>query len=142
MRRSSRVAGVLLAVYLGVLLVALLAPESGRQTEAVLRLQDLLARIGVDGPWLTYDRLEVVGNALIVVPVALLGSVIRPAWTWRDWTALAFVGALAVETVQGVLLPDRQAAFSDVVANTVGALAGALLFRLVRPMLRAKGSAR
>jgi glycopeptide antibiotics resistance protein len=133
---------VLLSVYLVVLLVALLAPDPGRQTEAVLRLQDLLARVGVDGPQVTYDRLEVVGNALIVVPVALLGSVIRPAWTWRDWTALAFVGSLAVETVQGLLLPDRQAAFSDVVANTAGALAGALLFRLLRPMLRAKGSER
>jgi glycopeptide antibiotics resistance protein len=133
---------VLLSVYLVVLLVALLSPESGRQSGAVLQLQDLLSRIGVDGPWVTYDRLEVVCNALIVVPVALLGSLIRPAWTWRDWTALAFVGALAVETVQGLLLPDRQAAFSDVVANTAGALAGALLFRLVRPMLRISGSAR
>ena len=142
MKRSSRVAGVLLSVYLVLLLVALLAPESGLQTEAVLRFQDVLARIGIDGPGVSYDRLEVVVNALIVVPVTLLGSVIRPAWTWRDWTAVAFVAALAVETVQGVLLPDRQASFSDVVANTAGALAGALLFRLVRPMLRAKGSAR
>ena len=142
MNRSSRVVGVLLSVYLVLLLVALLAPESGRQSEAVLWFQHVLARIGIDGPRVTYDRLEVVSNALIVVPVVLMGSVIRPDWTWRNWTAVAFVGALAVETVQGVLLPDRQAAFSDVVANTVGALAGALLFRLVRPMLRAKGSAR
>ncbi|QWZ08094.1 VanZ family protein [Nocardioides panacis] len=142
MTRSARVAGLLLSVYLVLLLVALLAPESGRQTEAVYWLQHLLARVGVDGPQVTYDRLEVVGNALIVVPVALLGSEIRPAWSWRDWTALAFLGSLAVETVQGLLLPDRQAAFSDVVANTVGALAGALLFRLLRPMLRAKGSER
>jgi hypothetical protein len=133
---------VLLSVYLVALLVALLAPDSGRQTEAVFWLQDLLVRVGVDGPLVTYDRLEVVGNALIVVPVALLGSVIRPSWTWRDWTALAFVASLAVETAQGLLLPERQAAFSDVVANTAGALAGALLFRLLRLMLRAKGSER
>ena len=142
MNRSSRVAGALLAVYVVVLLVALLSPDSGRQSDAVLWLQDLLARTGVDGPQVTYDRLEVLCNVLIVVPVALLGSVIRPAWTWRDWTALAFVGALTVEAVQGLLLPGRQAAFSDVVANTAGALVGALLFRLVRPMLRARGSGR
>jgi glycopeptide antibiotics resistance protein len=133
---------VLLAVYLVMLLVALLAPESDRQSGAVLWLQDLLARIGIDGPRVTFHRLEVLCNALIVVPVTLLGSLIRPVWTWRDWTALAFVGALAVETIQGLLLPDRQAAFSDVVANTAGALLGALLYRLLRPMLQTSGSAR
>ena len=142
MRGRSRVAGVLLSVYLVVLLVALLAPESERQSAAVRQLQDLLAWTGLDGPWISFDRLEVVSNVLIVVPVALLGSLIRPSWTWRDWTALAFVAALAVETVQGLLLPDRHASFSDVVANTAGALVGALLFRLVRPMLHTSGSAR
>ena len=38
-----------------------------------------------------------------------------------------FLGAMAVELAQGLLLPGRQASFSDVVANGAGALLGALL---------------
>ena len=68
----------------------------------------------------------------------MLASVIRPGPSWRDWTALGFIVALTVEVVQGLVLPERQMAFSDVVANTAGALVGASVVSLIRPMLRSK----
>jgi VanZ family protein len=52
---------------------------------------------------------------------------VRPSYSWRDWTAFGFCLACLVELLQGLLLPGRHASFSDVVANTLGALLGALL---------------
>jgi VanZ family protein len=75
-------------------------------------------------------------NAAIVAPVSLLGSMAFPQVGWRAWTAYGFVAAVLIETIQGVLLPARSASFSDVVANTAGMLAGAVLFLAIRPMLR------
>lgn len=45
---------------------------------------------------------------------------------WQDWTAYGLLGAMVVEVAQGLLLPDREPAFSDVVANALGAAGGAL----------------
>jgi glycopeptide antibiotics resistance protein len=126
-----RHARVLLAIYSVLLVVALLLPSSTRQSAMVSWLQDVLTGAGLSGSVVTYARLEVVMNVLIVAPVSLLGSMWRPAYSWRDWTALGFCAALLVEAAQGLLLPDRQASFSDVVANTAGALLGAVVFRLL-----------
>jgi VanZ family protein len=68
----------------------------------------------------------------------VLAGLAWPSYSWRDWTALAFLGAVCVEVTQAVLLSGRQATFSDVVANTAGALVGAVLIQMVRPMLRTK----
>lgn len=59
-----------------------------------------------------------------------------PALSWQDWTALGFVVAVGVDLTKGLVLPDRHTAFSDVVANTAGALIGASLIVVLRPMLR------
>ena len=127
MSRRTRPALVLLVGYSALLLVAVLSPSSHDQSHAVLwlgyRLQDLGVRAA------TFPRLEVVMNAVIVAPVAFLATSVWPRHGWRDWTAFGFLASLSVEAVQGLLLPDRQASFSDVVANTAGALVGALLAR-------------
>ena len=135
-----RRAPALLTVYSVLLAIALFAPSSQHQASAVLRLAQLLVWAGAPIELVTFGRLEVLMNAVIVAPVTLLASIVWPAWSWRDWTAGAFIAALLVEATQEVLLPGRQAAFSDVVANTAGALAGALLVAVVRSMLRAKRS--
>lgn len=67
----------------------------------------------------------------ILLPVGVLGGLALPQLSWQDWTAYAFVGALAVEAAQGLLLPQRQTSASDVVANTLGLLLGALAVELV-----------
>ncbi len=79
--------------------------------------------------WVDFTRVEVLMNAVIIAPLSFLGSRVWPRLRWQDWTAYAFVGATTVELVQGLLLPGRQASFSDIVANTFGALLGALLAR-------------
>jgi glycopeptide antibiotics resistance protein len=129
---------LLLAAYSVCLALALFWPSSDRQSAAVVWLADALTWLGLPATLVTFGRLEVVLNAAIVVPVTLLASAVRPDLSWRDWTALAFCVAVGVEVVQGLLLPGRQASFSDVVANTLGALAGAVLVAAVRPMLRTR----
>ncbi len=132
----TRHAKVLLAVYAVLLAVALFSPTSGRQSGAVVWLGQVLGAVGVPARLVSFHRLEVLMNAAIVAPLTFLAALVWPRFGWRDWTALGFVAAVGVEMVQGLVLPGRQAAFSDVVANTAGALAGALLLTLIRPMLR------
>jgi glycopeptide antibiotics resistance protein len=127
--RLTRPAFVLLLVYSALLLLAVLSPSSHDQSHAVFWLGYRLQDIGMRAA--TFTRLEVVMNAVIVAPVTFLASVVWTRHSWRDWTAYGFLASLAVETVQGLLLPDRQASFSDVVANTAGAMLGALLARFV-----------
>ncbi len=130
MSRGARTAGLLLVGYTLFLAVAVLSPSSHEQSSAVTWLVVRLQHLGL--PSVTYQGLEIVMNGVIVAPVTLLASFFRQRYSWRDWTAFGFVAAVAVESIQGLFLPHRHASFSDVVANTTGALVGALLARVVR----------
>jgi glycopeptide antibiotics resistance protein len=132
MRWLTRHAKVLLAAYMVFLALALLWPTSGWQSGAVAWLGGILGHLGFSPSLVTQIRLEFVMNAVIIAPVPFLGAVLLPRYTWRDWTALGFAGALLVEIVQGLLLPQRNASYVDVVANTLGALVGAGLAQLSR----------
>ena len=128
--------------YLALLLLALLAPSSAVQSQLVQGLSSTLQALPVIPPeWVAYPRMEVVSNAAIIAPVSLLGSFVWPRLRWQDWTAYGFLGALTVETVQAVLLPGRQGAFSDVVANAGGAMMGAWAYAALRWFERRRGSA-
>jgi glycopeptide antibiotics resistance protein len=132
MRWLTRHAKVLLAGYMVFLALALLWPTSGWQSSDVRWIGRILGDIGVPASAMTAPRLEFVMNAVIIAPVPFLGAVLLPRYTWRDWTALGFAGALLVEIVQGLLLAGRNASYVDVVANTLGALVGAGLAQLSR----------
>ena len=140
MRRSIRVAAPLLAVYCLLLLLALLWPTSTRQSAMVTWLGHVLSGLGAPHRYVEFGRLEVVMNAVIIAPVTLLATFVRPSYSWRDWTALAFCLACLVELAQGLLLPARHAQFSDIVANTLGALLGALLGLGARRLFVGKSS--
>ncbi len=131
MRLPVRIAQLLLAVYAVLLAVAVFSPSNHDQSQMVLWLGRVLHDWGVPVKWTTFGRLEVAMNAAIVAPLTFLAVAVKPSWSWRDWTALGFVVSCAVELVQLVLLSGRQASFSDVVANTLGAFVGAVLGRLV-----------
>ncbi len=140
----AKVARPLLAVYTVLLAIALLAPTSTVQSGLVVDAVHFLGRLGVPPSWGSYPHMEIVMNAAIVAPLSFLGSLAFPRSRWQDWTAYAFLGALTVELVQGLLLPNRQASLSDIVANTAGGAVGALLVALGRrlsgPRRRASGS--
>jgi VanZ family protein len=138
-RRSTYALSAVLAVYGILLAVALLAPTSTDQAGMVRWLGRVLGGSGAPPYFTGFDRLEVLSNAAIVAPVSFLGSFLRPSYRWRDWTAWGFVVSFTVELVQMLLLPERHASYSDVVANTLGALLGAMLAACVfavRPGVR------
>jgi hypothetical protein len=127
---------IALAAY-GVLLgLVLLAPTSGPQSTSAGWVADLVTSVGVPERIATGARVEFVLNAVILMPVSALGSLLWPRTTWRDWTGYAFVIAGTVELVQGLFLPQRSATFVDVVANTLGGLGGAALVAAARGISR------
>jgi glycopeptide antibiotics resistance protein len=140
LRRSGRVAGALLAIYLLGLLLVLFSPSSTRQAAAVVWLGHVLSHLGAPDRFVVFSRLEIVLNIAIIAPVTFLATFVRPSYSWRDWTAFGFCLACAVELLQGLLLPGRQASFSDVVANALGALLGALVGAALRGSLGRRGS--
>jgi glycopeptide antibiotics resistance protein len=70
-------------------------------------------------------------------PLTVLTTLIWPRRSWTYWVAWAFVLSCAVELSQGLFLPARSAQFVDVVANTLGALAGAWAMSLAGGAWRA-----
>jgi hypothetical protein len=128
-RRQVAVALVAYSVFLG---VVLFAPSSGTQSEGASWLGDLATWLGVPDRIVSQGRVEFVGNALILMPVSALGSLLWPSTNWRDWTAYAFAIACVVELVQGLTLSHRTATFTDIVANALGGLGGAVVVLVLR----------
>mgnify|MGYP002363761133 FL=1 len=126
--------GVALAVYSVFLALVLLSPGSGAQSTSVGWFADAARAVGVPDRFTTASRAEFVANALILMPVSALGSIVWPRTDWRDWTAWAFVIAASVELFQGLFLPERSATMVDVVANTLGGLLGAIFVLALRQL--------
>ena len=99
---------------------------------------------GVGAPaWvIASDRVEFALNVAMFVPVVFLASLVLPRQRWANWVVYGFVASCLVELVQGLYLPPRSAQFSDVVANTLGALIGAVLAGVLWWLLRRRVGAR
>lgn len=134
--RARRVLLGLLVAYALVLAVVLLFPRGEMPTASNAFITALAQRFGADPTLVTPQRMEVVLNVLIMVPLALLGRLLRPGYSWRDWTAVGFVLAASVELFQGLFLPERSASALDVVANTTGVGLGAIVGSLLRIPIR------
>ena len=122
-------------VYVVGLAVVLLAPSAELQTAVVFRTSDVLSVVLPDALVIP-PRVEMMLNALMVVPLAFMVALVWMRSRWQDLTAYCFIGAWAVELLQAVVLAGRSATLTDVAANTSGAFAGAVLGVLVRRTLR------
>jgi hypothetical protein len=122
---------VVLGVYGAFLAVVLLWPRGSFPSGVVVRVAEALSDWGLPASMVAGSRVEFALNALMVMPLVGLAALVWPRWRWERWTAYAFVGSCAVELLQGLLLPMRSAQFADVVANTLGAAAGAVIGRVI-----------
>jgi glycopeptide antibiotics resistance protein len=90
-------------------------------------------------PWLfSYNVIEFTANILMFAPFGIIVALRMPRRLW--WVAV-MAGALAsaaVELSQGLFLAQRDASWSDIVANTAGAAVGALAVLGARARLRRK----
>ena len=139
-----RVVGAALAVWVAVLAFTLLSPSAGGPSWLVNQVAATAAAVGVPPALVAPDRVEFLLNVAAFVPVSLLGSLLWPRLSWRDWTAGGFVASFLVELVQAVALDGRSATHADIVSNTMGALIGAVLggwLMLARQRLDSEGRA-
>jgi len=110
-----------LVAYVAAVAVVVFAPVSyGDVISAFTRwLHDSAGLASFGAGWV-----EFVANVLLFVPLGLLLTVLMRHHVWG--AALALALSIAVELVQ-VLLPERSPSLRDVLANGLGAAAGAAI---------------
>lgn len=110
---------------IGALVFVVLAPTSEWGSSAVLAVRKGIRLLG--GPeWARSPGMwELLLNIALFVPLGILGGLFRPRWSVQRWAAVGVVVSVVVETVQWVVLPNRDAAGHDVVMNAVGMVMGA-----------------
>jgi glycopeptide antibiotics resistance protein len=86
-------------------------------------------RIYLDNLDSPFWQSQAVGNALLLLPLGLLGPLALP-WLGRWWRVLlaAALFSSCIELTQ-LAIPDRSADVDDVLLNAVGALLGYFLMR-------------
>lgn len=131
-RTGAVVARVLLVGYLLFVgfTVWLPAPVSARVTGLVRTLARWVADAGIASYHPNVIVLEFLANVALFAPIGLLLVLAWPRL--RLWRAV-LVGALMsvlIETVQG-FMPSRFPTISDVVANTLGTLIGAVIVTVI-----------
>lgn len=94
---------------------------------ALTQFINLLYGYGLPQWFIGYRKIEFAANILLFVPfgIILVLRLHRRLW----WLAIVIAAAVsgAVELAQALFLPERVPAWSDIVANTSGALIGAML---------------
>lgn len=139
--RASRlrltVAVVGFAVVAAVVLAATLSPtplDQGYES-AIAKVLDVLHRYGVPN-WFGYRALEFSANMAMFLPPGFLVALALPARA--IWLFLLLIPAMSgtIELMQATFLAERFASVSDVVANTLGGYAGALMAVVLRAAVR------
>lgn len=124
---SPRVARSTLVAYALLTAVVLLQPTPTVASGGVARIGDVLSGLGAPAFVVAPTRVEALVNAGLFMPLVALALLSLPRLSWTAAVTASFAASLGVELVQGLFLPQRSSQPIDVVANTSGALAGALL---------------
>ena len=119
------VAAGLLALYGAVVALVVFwpTPVDRDYQGAIIRVLEVLHRYGIP-EWFGYRALEFSANVAMFVPLGFLVFFALPRRL--SWWALAICPAasVAIEVTQGLVLAQRFATVSDLVANSVGAVIG------------------
>jgi glycopeptide antibiotics resistance protein len=130
--------GAAAVVYVAVVAFIVFWPGGDMASGSVQHIHAWLQNLGAPTS-VTPPRIEFVCNVLLFVPLSLLGSLLKPQWTWSSWVVVGYVATFTIELIQALLLPDRSATMQDVVANTGGALIGAFAAWAIRHQRRLAG---
>lgn len=111
-------------VYLLTVLYLVLSPEAGAAGAGVSGVLSILHSAGLD--WVTGGHVEFALNVALFLPFGFLGTLL---WRlpWHSWWGLGFAASASLEGFQWAFLPHRSPTVSDLVANSSGALLGAVL---------------
>ncbi|TDN90538.1 VanZ family protein [Microbacterium sp. BK668] len=119
---------VLLAAYLALGATIVLWPQrvDGDSLDVYRVLYQLYGR-GMPR-WITYDVVQFAANVVLAAPMAFFLAMILPGRLW--WVAALLCSALfGLGEAAQFFLPSRMPSVWDVVANSAGAVIGALLWR-------------
>lgn len=126
-RRLTAVAVVLLAAALGLIAAIVFAPLSPDASGQRRLAAWLVAVHRTWMPhWVTFGLIEFASNVVMFVPLGFLGAIVF-VHDRRAVIGACVAFSAAVESVQWILLPHRQADWRDVLANSLGAAAGIAL---------------
>ncbi len=82
--------------------------------------------------WLTYEVVEFTANIGMFVPLGLFVALWAGRRRWWMGIIAGVIYTVVIESLQGlVLAATRYATFSDIIANTLGAIVGAIVARIV-----------
>jgi glycopeptide antibiotics resistance protein len=97
-------------------------------------LEKVLERLHTHGvpAFVNYNFVEFTANILFFVPLGFFGGLAMSRRFWWLSAVLGFLLSCSVELAQATFLPGRVASVKDVLANTTGAVLGAVLAGLVR----------
>lgn len=140
-QRGRLVAGVLIVLYLAVAAAIVFDPTAAVPTRSTLWIVEHLGHMDAP-PWIVADRVELVTNVLLFVPLTFLGSFLLPRWSWVTWTVLGLVASLLIELTQYEFMSARSAQLTDIATNTLGALLGAWVAVPFRMRMRRRRSRR
>lgn len=82
--------------------------------------------------WFDYSFIEASANVVLFVPLGCVACLAFPSKRWWQIGAFGLLVSSCIELGQHQFLNDRFASPSDIVTNTLGAVAGALLVKLGR----------
>lgn len=134
---SRTTAGALFAAYVVVVAFIVFWPTADVASHSVLGIWSLLQKVGAPA-WISTWVVEFVTNAVMFMPLSIIGNTFRPQWGWRNWLVAGLAGTLAIEVFQWLFLPGRTFQLADLASNTLGALAGYGLVVLIRRLREAR----
>jgi glycopeptide antibiotics resistance protein len=108
-------------------------PVSGQIHDILDRAHDAGAPQAVG-----YSMVEFGGNVLLFVPLGLLLVAVLPPHRWWVAPLIGIAFSAAIETTQGLFLPERTASWLDLASNTIGALLGTAIALLIRAGVRGR----
>lgn len=127
--RSRIVGAVLLAAYLAFAALVVLWPQRvDGDSLGVYRVLYQLYGVGMPR-WITYNLVQFVANVALTAPIGLFLAMMLPRRLW--WVAtLACVALFAAGEIAQLFLPARMPSLLDWLANSLGGLIGALIWRV------------
>ena len=136
MRRSGY-AVALLASYVGGLVVLVASPWGWELNRLTVRLYVFFRHdVPLTPDWARPEHYGILLNVALFVPFgALLVASTRRVWWWVTLVCLA--ASVAIEVAQAAWL-QRDGDWTDVVANTLGGLVGAVAVSLLQRVRRAR----
>jgi glycopeptide antibiotics resistance protein len=123
-----RLVSLVLAAYVGLVAVITLTPTHFDRPFGPY-IDKLLVKLHEHGlpQWFGYGDVQFLANVAMFLPLGFLAALLLPR---KAWWVLLFLGTAfssAIEFAQSLYLPARYSDPLDVVANSLGALVGAVI---------------